>query len=47
MADRNMYCPMCEVATLTNWKEWPPQCSVCKHEFKDHADGIDLEDRGD
>jgi predicted Zn-ribbon and HTH transcriptional regulator len=42
----NMICPNCKIES-TNWKVYPPQCNVCKYEFKDHADGIELEDRGD
>lgn len=50
-----MECPNCKKETSTNWKEWPPQCSICKLEIKDHSDGVleelyendELEWRGD
>jgi predicted Zn-ribbon and HTH transcriptional regulator len=41
-----MICPNCKYDS-TDWKVYPAQCDVCKYEFKDHADGIELEDRGD
>jgi predicted amidophosphoribosyltransferase len=41
-----MNCPNCKHDS-TNWKVYPPQCDNCKFEFKEHHDGIELEDRGD